>query len=195
MHIQTLYVCVCVRACVGVWVCVCVRVWVCVCVCVWVCMRACVGVCMGVCVFMCARACVGVCVCVRGCVCVCVRACVGVCVCVRVWVCVCACACVCGCVCVRVCVCVHSYVYVHMHTNEFKNHGVRLSRYIAGLVHSINIAVWIFPQCTLRNSTLVLAINKKLLSRQIKIIIKCITYTVDIITTYISTCLHTDLNE
>ena len=42
--------------------------------------------------------------------------------------------------------------------------------------------------------TLVLAINKKLLSRQIKII-KCITYTVDIITTYILTCLHTDLNE
>ena len=73
-----------------------------------------------------------------------------------------------------------------------------MSRYSAGLVQSIHMAVWIFPQCTLRNIvlevTLVLAINKKLLSRQIKII-KCITYTVDIITMYISTCLHIDLNE
>ena len=71
-------------------------------------------------------------------------------------------------------------------------------KYSAGLVQSINMAVWIFPQCTLREIVLevilVLAINKKLLSRQIKII-KCITYTVDIITMYISTCLHIDLNE
>ena len=27
-----------------------------------------------------------------------------------------------------------------------------MSRYSAGLVQSINMAVWIFPQCTLRNS-------------------------------------------
>ena len=37
-----------------------------------------------------------------------------------------------------------------------------MSRYIAGLVHSINIAVWIFPQCTLRNSIGGLAIDKKI---------------------------------
>ena len=70
-----------------------------------------------------------------------------------------------------------------------------MSRYSAGLVQSINMAVWIFPQLEIvLEVTLVLAINKKLLSRQIKII-KCITYTVDIITMYISTCLHIDLNE
>ena len=57
-----------------------------------------------------------------------------------------------------------------------------MSRYIAGLVHSINR---IFPQCTLRNSIGgYFSFGKKLLGRQIKIIIKCIAYTVD-----------TDLNE
>ena len=54
------------------------------------------------------------------------------------------------------------------------------------LVHLINITVWIFPQCTLINSTLVLV--KNLLSHQIKIIIKCITYTVDI------TCLYNNVH-
>ena len=70
-----------------------------------------------------------------------------------------------------------------------------MSRYSAGLVQSINMAVWHNALLEIvLEVTLVLAINKKLLSRQIKII-KCMTYTVDIITMYISTCLHIDLNE
>ena len=65
------------------------------------------------------------CECGNNCVCMCVCVCVCVCVCacmrVRVW-----CVWVGGCVraCVRECVRVHSYGYVYMHTNEFKNHLV-----------------------------------------------------------------------
>ena len=55
-----------------------------------------------------------------------------------------------------------------------------MSRYSAGLVHTWQFGY--FHNALLEivlEVTLVLAINKKLLSRQIKII-KCITYTVDI---------------
>ena len=80
-----------------------------------------------------------------------------------------------------------------MHTNKFKNHRVCQDIvqdwYIWQFGYFHNALLEIVLEVTL-----VLAINKKLLSCQIKII-KCITYTVDIITMYISTCLHIDLNE
>ena len=69
----SLFVCVCVRACVRV------------CVCVRACMRACVCV-------MCVR----VCVCVFVCVCMCTCACK--CVCMHACVRVCACMCMCTCI-------------------------------------------------------------------------------------------------
>ena len=74
-----------------------------------------------------------------------------------------------------------------MHTNKFKNHGVCQDIvqdwYIQqtwqfGYFHNALLEIVL-------EVTLVLAINKKLLSRQIKII-KCVTYTVDIITMCIS---------
>ena len=61
-----------------------------------------------------------------------------------------------------------------------------MSRYIAGLVHSMNFAVRILPQCTLMEVTVIK--QKNLISRQFKIIIKCITYIVDI------TCLYNNIH-
>jgi hypothetical protein len=66
-------VCVCVCACMCVYVCICVCMYVCVCMCV--CMYVCVCVCVSVCL----------CVFVYVCVCVCVRVCVRVCACVCVF--------------------------------------------------------------------------------------------------------------
>ena len=64
--------CVCVHACVHVYMCACM------CACVHVCMYACVHVCVRACVHVCVRACMRACMCafVRACVCACMRACV-----------------------------------------------------------------------------------------------------------------------
>ena len=67
-----------------------------VCMCVRPCVRVFVRVCM--CVPPCVRVIVCVCMCMRVCMCVCV--CVRVCMCVRAYVCLCVSVCVCLCVCV-----------------------------------------------------------------------------------------------
>ena len=101
--------CLCVHACVRMYVCtrtcVCVCMYVRICVCLWVHACVCMHMCICMCVFMHVCACMCVYVCACGCVhmCMCVCAHVYMYVCTHVYKCVCVCMYVC--MCVSLCAC------------------------------------------------------------------------------------------
>ena len=113
--------------------------------------------------------------------------------CVHIWTGVCVCVCVCVCMWVCLCECIHTPMYICTQINlrimEYVKIYCRIGTFNKHC--SLDISTNALLKITLE-VTLLLVINlKNLLSHQIKIIIKCSTYIVDI--AYLYSNVHFNL--